>query len=66
MRDNQQMCNNCKVRHLSLTGKKCQRKKQDGTVNEHLRDAAVTGSIHASKSTSGAQKDRQLLQLEIL
>ena len=34
--------------------------------NEHLRDASVAGSIPASQSTSGAQGDGQLMQLEIL
>ena len=60
------MCKICKVRHLSPTWKKCQRKKQDQAVNEHLRDAAVAGSMPGSQSTSGAQGDGQLLQLEIL
>ena len=66
MPDNKQMCKNCKVRHVPPTGKKCQRKKQEGSVNEHLRDAAVAGSTPASQSTSGAQGDGQLLQLKIL
>ena len=66
MLDNKQMCKNCKVRHVPPTGKKCQRKKQEGSVNEHLRDAAVAGSTPASQSTSGAQRDEQLLQLKIL
>ena len=66
MPDNKQMCKSCKTRHLPPTGKKCQRKKQESTVNEHLRDAAVAGSTPASQSTSGAQGDGQLLQLEIL
>ena len=35
-------------------------------MNEHLRDAAIAGSTPASQSTSGAQGDGQLLQLEIL
>ena len=52
MPDNKQMCKNCKMRHPPPTGRKCQRKKQDQVVNEHLRD--------------GAQGDGQLLQLEIL
>ena len=61
-----QMCKNCKVRHVPPTGKKCQRKKQEGSVNEHLQEAAIAGSTHASQSTSGAQEDGQLLQLKIL
>ena len=66
MPDNKQMCKSCKVRHLPPTGKKCQRKKQEEPVNEHLRDAAVAGSIPASQSIPGAQGDGQLLQLKIL
>ena len=66
MPDNKQLCKNCKVRHLPPTGKKCQKKQQDQVVNEQLRDPAIAGSMPASQSTSGAQGDGQLLQLQNL
>ena len=64
--DKQQSCKNCKTRHLSPTGKKCQFKnivEGDKSVSNGLRDAAASSkSIDADQADLGGQR----LQMEIL